>query len=361
MSKFIYGIIILTLFVAISSFLVISSFNKITSKSSLSRSLRVVSVVRKRQKDQLGDIDDIIIKFSSPLAIGNLLPRLSVPIKGSWSQKTPTTLEFKPDDPDGVLSKERVVIPAGIRSQNGAQLKNRVEKKIKMGSSKVLRLQESLADMGYLPVRFTKSSIARKKQVSLAKSSSIGKFHWRWQNTFGPLKQQWKAGVYNFMTKGAVMSFERTHSMIVNSTLSSTLYSAIEKAKDAGSKDPDKYGYVFVDEKEPETLKVYENNKLVYSSLANTGMDNSTPIGTWPIYLRNLSQTLRGTYPNGTPYVIPNVRYINYFNGNFAVHGFIRSSYGWPQSAGCVELPEAAASKVWNYLHYGTLVTVAKN
>jgi hypothetical protein len=33
------------------------------------------------------------------------------------------------------------------------------------------------------------------------------------------------------------------------------------------------------------------------------------------------------------------VYWINYFNGGDAVHGFVRASYGFPQSLGCVELP----------------------
>ncbi len=35
-----------------------------------------------------------------------------------------------------------------------------------------------------------------------------------------------------------------------------------------------------------------------------------------------------------------------------------RSSYGSPQSLGCVELQSAAAEQAWGYLTYGTLVTV---
>ena len=40
------------------------------------------------------------------------------------------------------------------------------------------------------------------------------------------------------------------------------------------------------------------------------------------------------------------------------MHGFIRASYGYPQSLGCVELPYAAAAVVFKYDNIGTLVTV---
>jgi lipoprotein-anchoring transpeptidase ErfK/SrfK len=41
------------------------------------------------------------------------------------------------------------------------------------------------------------------------------------------------------------------------------------------------------------------------------------------------------------------------------VHGFLRGSYGSPQSLGCVELPYAAAGTAYQLMNYGTLVTVA--
>ena len=40
------------------------------------------------------------------------------------------------------------------------------------------------------------------------------------------------------------------------------------------------------------------------------------------------------------------------------LHAFNRASFGTPQSLGCVELPLAAARKVWPYTPIGTLVTV---
>jgi lipoprotein-anchoring transpeptidase ErfK/SrfK len=52
------------------------------------------------------------------------------------------------------------------------------------------------------------------------------------------------------------------------------------------------------------------------------------------------------------------VSWISYFNGGDAVHYFVRGSYGWPQSLGCVELPETAAKSAYGYLTYGSLVTV---
>jgi hypothetical protein len=50
---------------------------------------------------------------------------------------------------------------------------------------------------------------------------------------------------------------------------------------------------------------------------------------------------------------------VSYFNGGDALHGFIRASYGFPQSLGCVEMPFAEAGQVWPYTPIGTIVNVA--
>ena len=67
---------------------------------------------------------------------------------------------------------------------------------------------------------------------------------------------------------------------------------------------------------------------------------------------------MSGTNPDGSKYSDPGIRYISYFHGGDAIHAFTRGSYGTPQSLGCVELPLAAAAKVWPYTPIGTLVTI---
>jgi hypothetical protein len=76
------------------------------------------------------------------------------------------------------------------------------------------------------------------------------------------------------------------------------------------------------------------------------------------VYLRYSFQIMKGTNPDGSKYADP-VSFVAYFNGGDAVHYFPRSSFGWPQSLGCVELPYTQAQRAWPYLTYGSLVTVA--
>ena len=93
---------------------------------------------------------------------------------------------------------------------------------------------------------------------------------------------------------------------------------------------------------------------------ANTGITGAeTESGTWPVFEHLTSTTMRGTNPDGTKYDDPGIPWVSYFHGGDALHGFVRPSYGSPQSVGCVELPPANAGVVYPYTPIGTLVTVS--
>ena len=67
---------------------------------------------------------------------------------------------------------------------------------------------------------------------------------------------------------------------------------------------------------------------------------------------------MRGRNPDGSRYVDPGIKWISYFYGGEAIHGFDRGSYGFPQSVGCVETPISTAGKIWPYTPIGTLVSI---
>jgi hypothetical protein len=119
------------------------------------------------------------------------------------------------------------------------------------------------------------------------------------------------------------------------------------------------YTYALVRESSPETITIFRTGHANFTSLANTGIPAApTALGTYPVYLRYTSTTMQGTNPDGTHYSDPGVPWVSYFNGGDAVHGFLRGSYGSPQSLGCVELPYSAAETAYGLMNYGTLVTV---
>jgi hypothetical protein len=128
----------------------------------------------------------------------------------------------------------------------------------------------------------------------------------------------------------------------------------------AGQGDSLPYGYVLVSENLPQTATVYQNGAETYQTPVNTGVAAApTAQGTWPVFEHLTTTTMSGTNPDGSKYVDPGIPWVSYFHGGDALHGFVRGSYGFPQSDGCVEMPIANAAVVFPQTPLGTLVTVA--
>lgn len=88
--------------------------------------------------------------------------------------------------------------------------------------------------------------------------------------------------------------------------------------------------------------------------------ETPTLTGTFSIYHKQAVQTLRGTNADGTPYVVPDVPWILYYDGNFALHAAPwRTTFGWSGeggSHGCVNMPVAQAQWFYEWSQIGTTV-----
>jgi lipoprotein-anchoring transpeptidase ErfK/SrfK len=216
----------------------------------------------------------------------------------------------------------------------------------------VVRLQQLLASQGYLPVSFHPSG----PRPLYPWAPRPGRLLVRYSSLPG-LAAQWKTGEFGPITKGAVMTFQAQHGLPVDGVAGKQVWSGLERR--GARPNPDGYVNVVVRETLPESITIYRNGRPMFSSAANTGIAQApTAEGTYPVYLRYTSTTMSGTNPDGSHYSDPGVPWVSYFNGGDAVHGFLRSSYGSPQSLGCVELPYSAAQQAFRLMDYGTLVTV---
>ena len=214
--------------------------------------------------------------------------------------------------------------------------------------------EQLLAELNYLPVSFSPLTPA------LSASSQVpGIFTWRFSSLVASLRSQWSLGADNIIVHGALMNFQDVHGLPTTGEIDPTTWNALVNAVSAHQVDPATYNYVVVSESSPETMTLYLNGVVKFRALVNTGIPQApTALGTYPVYLRYTSQTMSGTNPDGTHYADPGIPWISYFNGGDALHGFIRSSYGYPQSLGCVEMPFASADTVWPHTPIGTLVSV---
>jgi hypothetical protein len=336
--------------------------------------LRLGSLTPKNKAKGVAPSGRITVRFSRTLAADTPLPHLKPWVPGAW-RVTGATLQFVPKGHLPVYTRVTVTVPggtAGVLAADGGRLAaTRTASFTVGGPSSVLRLQQLLAETGYLPLRFvvpsgtgsaTVPAITREPAtldlVSLKPIS--GAFSWRYHNIPSTLAAVWKRGRSTVLIRGAVMEFEADHHLATDGVVGRAVWTDLLHAAAHHKATRRAYRYLEVSTSIPETLRVWSCGRVIYRSLCNTGIAaRPTARGTFPVYERFLSTTMSGTNPDGSHYSDPGVPYVAYFNGGDAVHGFIRGSYGWPQSLGCVELPYGPAAVVYRYDPIGTLVCVS--
>jgi L,D-transpeptidase-like protein len=302
----------------------------------------------------------IAVQFSTDLAQGSPLPTLSPPIPGAWSVLSPSLLQYQASGTLVPGATETITIPGGpdgVVGPRGQHLAATISRTFTVAQGSTLRLQQLLAELGYLPLTFT--AAAPVTSPAQEGNDQVGTFTWRWINQAAALTSLWTPGTYNVITKGAVMNFESQHGLKTDGLAGPQVWTDLLAAVQAGQDDALSYNYVLVTKALPETATVFVNGIASYSTLVNTGAPTvATPDGTWPVYARYLTTTMRGTNPDGSKYVDPGIPWVSYFYGGDALHGYVRAKYGFPQSDGCVEMPIAHAAIVFPLTPLGTLVTV---
>ena len=320
--------------------------------------LRVLSTAPTGANVDSGSV--ISVQFSTDLAPGSPMPTLSPAVAGQWAVLSPSLLQYQATAPLVPGTQETITVPDGahgVVGSRGQHLRAPFTTSFTVAPGSTLRLQQMLAELGYLPLNFTAASpLTSPTQEG---DPQVGTFTWRWANQPVSLTSLWTPGTYNVITKGAVMNFESQHNLKVDGIAGPAVWGAILTAVEDGQGDALPYGYVYVSQNLPESATVYQNGAVVYTTVANTGVAGApTGVGTFPVYARYTVTTMSGTNPDGSKYVDPGIRWVSYFNGGDALHGFPRASYGFPQSDGCVEMPIANAAVVFPLTPLGTLVTV---
>jgi peptidoglycan hydrolase-like protein with peptidoglycan-binding domain len=256
---------------------------------------------------------------------------------------------------------ETVTIPGGrngLRAADGSHLSSSVNIHFDVAGGSTLRLQELLAELHYLPLRFAPTGESRVPQDTALPQR--GTFSWRWSKTPPQLTALWERGAYNVITKGAVMAFEKQADLSVDGVAGPAVWGALLADKDANRMDASAYTYVLVSKALPEHLTLWDNGAVKFSAVpVNTGLPGAqTTDGTYPVFEHVVASRMKGTNPNGSTYDDPDVPWASYFNHGEALHGFVRADYGFPQSNGCVEMRVSDAGTLWPYTPIGMLVTV---
>jgi peptidoglycan hydrolase-like protein with peptidoglycan-binding domain len=307
----------------------------------------------------------ITLTLSKPIsrALGGNLPPVTPAGAGSWHELNSHTIVFQPTGYGyGLGAKVSLALPAGVRLVGGQANGSSEVGTWTVPPGSTLRLQQLLANLGYLPLSFRGQPVPNTTsgQEGAAVKPPSGSFSWRYGNIPSALRSMWQPGTFGTMTKGAVMRFEDDHGLATDGQPGPAVWKALISDAVAGKVSSFGYNFVMVSEGSPESLTMWHNGKSEFTVPVNTGIPSRpTALGTYPVFEHLPSTTMSGTNPDGSHYSDPGIPFVSYFNGGDALHGFLRSQYGFPQSLGCVEMSYSDASRVYPFTPIGTLVNVA--
>jgi hypothetical protein len=108
-----------------------------------------------------------------------------------------------------------------------------------------------------------------------------------------------------------------------------------------------------------QTVSVYENNRLVFATMASTGVDRFwTRPGLFNIYKKLESTTMANSVKDDF-YYLEDVPWTMYFDEGRALHGaYWHNKFGYPQSHGCVNLSPGDSHWLYDWASEGDYVYV---
>ncbi|HEX4832577.1 MAG TPA: L,D-transpeptidase family protein [Trebonia sp.] len=350
------------------------------SQAQPSAPLQVVSVTPSDGTSGANGAGPITVTFNEPLAPSSPQPTLSPQVEGSWSISGKTAT-FQPQVGFTPSTSVTLTIPGGKDGVQAAGLDatgttttaatdvgllaKTDTVHFTTGSYSVLRLQELLTQLGYLPLTWAPtdpsagnvSATDANAQLSAAYDPPGGTFTFK-SGYPSQLTSQWKSGKANELDTGAIMAFQNDNGIGMDGVAGPDMWAHLLTAVAQDKQNPNGYTYSLADQHEPQRLRVWHNGQQILSTLVNTGAPGAgTQDGTFPVFERFKVTQMKGTNPDGSKYD-DTVYWVSYFNGGDALHYFPRPGYGYYQSNGCVEMQLQPAKDIWKYTTYGSLVTV---
>jgi hypothetical protein len=305
--------------------------------------------------------DPLTVTLAAPVSPTSPPPTLIPNVAGSWSIVGDSEV-FTPASTLLPCSGYTLIVWARTDSTGHAQLAHRRTLHLKVACPPLAGLQQALARLGYLGA--TLRTLYRdhiRSGRETRREAAVNAFHPP-RGRLAPDPSDAPPahmGQLDATTRGALEIYQADNRLQATGEPNRATWLSLLFDVSVDKRDPQPYTWVQVSESLPETLWVHRGHRVVFSTPVNTGVAGAeTEQGIFPVYARYVSTTMAGEDPDGTKYDVPDVPWVNYFNGGDAVHGYPRESYGFPQSNGCVELPIEAAHTVFGMLAIGDIVWV---
>jgi hypothetical protein len=108
-----------------------------------------------------------------------------------------------------------------------------------------------------------------------------------------------------------------------------------------------------------QTVSVFDNNRLLFATMASTGIDRFwTRPGLFQIYKKLDTETMSNSIPDDF-YYLEDVPWTMYFDEERALHGaYWHNWFGYPQSHGCVNLSVGDSHWLYEWARIGDTVYV---
>jgi len=210
-----------------------------------------------------------------------------------------------------------------------------------------------LYKMGYLPFHV----------ISYTPDGNGYQVTYQWDATHVPHKlvNLSITSTHSILYRSAILRFMRDYGVHFDPNNTQYASNVLKQAYETGFTAEKPFVWVYVDQHIPQKVLVWQKGRYIFESPANTGVMHTTAVGTFMVYLRFRSTVMEGVFPGtNIHYDDPDVPWVNYFHGGEAIHGFPRAHYGYPQSAGCVELPIYKARELYPILYKYAVVTVSR-
>jgi hypothetical protein len=301
------------------------------------------------------------VTLSAPVSPTSPPPTLDPKVAGTWSIVGDSEV-FTPASTLEPCSSYALTVWARTSASGHTELGHKRTVVVQVACPPLAGLQQALARLGYLGAKLhPRYRVHIAAAAETRREAAEHAFHPP-RGALAPDPRDAppvEMGQLDAVTRGAIEIYQADRGLEVTGEPNRATWESMLYDETHYRRDPISYTWVSVSESLPETLQVHQGARVVFTTPVNTGVPGAeTELGIFPIYARYISTTMSGTDVDGTKYDVPDVPWVNYFNGGDAVHGYPREAYGFPQSNGCVELPIEAAHTVFGMLAIGDIVDV---